>query len=142
VCVDDLDSQVWGDLQSLYYDKYYFCTGYADEVNIVSRAYSLGSDWYLFIPRSQDVDGKTLTIHHAGNNIVGDIIIRQVDYVAPDGGYAGNNPFYAGMSIASDVETGQGILSMTNAMPQLTLGSDTTVILHSFGSYWAVLAEY
>ena len=142
VCVDDLDSQVWGDLQSLYYDKYYFCTGYADEVNIVSRADSLGSDWYLFIPRAQDVDGKTLTIHHAGNNIVGDIIIRQVDYVAPDGGYAGNNPFYAGMSIASDVETGQGILSMTNATPQLTLGSDTTVILHSFGSYWAVLAEY
>ena len=142
VCVDDLDSQVWGDLQSLYYDKYYYCIGYADEVNIVSRAASLSSDWYLFIPRAQDVDGKTLTIHHAGNNIVGDIIIRQVDYVAPDGGYAGNNPFYAGMSIASDVTTGQGILSMTNATPQLTLGSDTTVILHSFGSYWAVLAEY
>jgi hypothetical protein len=142
VCVDDIDSQVWNDLQALYDDKYYYCIGYADEVNIVSRATSLSSDWYLFIPRAQDVDGKTLTIHHAGNNIVGDIIIRQVDYVAPDGGYAGNNPFYAGMSIANDATTGQGILSMTNATPQLTLGSNTTVILHSFGSYWAVLAEY
>jgi hypothetical protein len=101
----------------------------------------VGSDWYLFIPRAQDCDGKTLTIHHTGNNIVGDIIVRQVDYVAPDGGYAGNNPFYAGISITTDVTTGEGILSMTNATPQITIGADSTVILHSFGDYWAVISD-
>ena len=141
VCTADLDSQVWDDLQSLYYDKYYYCIGWADEVNICSRPSSVGSDWYLFIPRAQDCDGKTLTIHHTGNNIVGDIIVRQVDYVAPDGGYAGNNPFYAGISITTDVTTGEGILSMTNATPQITIGEGSTVILHSFGEYWAVISD-
>jgi hypothetical protein len=141
VCTADLDSQVWDDLQSLYYDKYYYCIGWADEVNICSRPSSVGSDWYLFIPRAQDCDGKTLTIHHTGNNIVGDIIVRQVDYVAPDGGYDGNNPFYAGISITTDVTTGEGILSMTNATPQITIGADSTVILHSFGDYWAVISD-
>jgi hypothetical protein len=142
VNLDDIDSEVWDELLALYLDKFYFCIGYADEVNIVNRPSSQSSAGYLYIPRSQDVDGKTIIIHHTGNNITVSIDVRQIDYTGNDGGYAGNNPFYAGISITRDAQTGQGVFSMTNAQPYIGINSGETIVLHSFGSYWAVLARY
>ena len=142
VNLDDIDSEVWDELLALYLDKFYFCIGYADEVNIVNRPSSQSSDGYLYIPRAQDVDGKTIIIRHTGNNITASIDVRQVDYTGNDGGYAGNNPFYAGISITRDAQTGQGVFSMTNAQPYIAINSGKTIVLHSFGTCWAKLSEY
>jgi hypothetical protein len=116
------------------YDDFCVCTGPADEVLLVNPTNGIHGG-YTYIPRCQDMPGKTITIRNNGGGVSEQATgtIKQVD---------GASVFIPGVNIKDTLDEDYDIDNGLHVNPSESITTGQGIILYSTGTVWSRLSKF